>query len=511
MSQLVESKPMSDKLSEAHRSWNMSRIRSSETSPERRVRSGLHSLGLRFRLGGCGLPGKPDLVLRKYRAVVLVHGCFWHQHSGCREGKLPASNKGYWKPKLEGNKKRDRINQNRLRKLGWRVFVVWECTVSDRSIRGLAKRIVKNRGEPSARAEARNPSVRGMGSQLTSVELCAGAGGQALGLEQAGFQHVALVELDSYACETLRLNRPGWNVLQRDLRIFRGSQYLGADLLAGGVPCPPFSVAGRQLGGDDERDLFPEALRLVSEIKPRAILLENVPGFAGKRFASYRRELFERLELLGYKTDWRIVNACDCGVPQLRPRFILVGLRPEYVPYFRWPSPILRRVSVGSTLADLMGERGWPGTADWAASANGVAPTLVGGSQKHGGPDLGPTRAKRQWARFRVDAMGVADEAPSAEQSPSIVPKLTVRMAARLQGFPDAWKFAGRKTASYRQVGNALPPPVAEAVGRAIVSALRKRAPGATGQLFGSAWQKQGELWVPRSRGDSEHEISREL
>ena len=113
---------------------------------------------------------------------------------------------------------------------------------------------------------------------LTSIEICAGAGGQALGLENAGFEHLALVEIDDQACATLKSNRPNWNVLHQDLKLFKGNEYKNVDLFAGGVPCPPFSVAGKQLGSDDERDLFPEALRLIQKIQPKAILLENVKG-----------------------------------------------------------------------------------------------------------------------------------------------------------------------------------------------------------------------------------------
>ena len=114
---------------------------------------------------------------------------------------------------------------------------------------------------------------------------------------------------------------------------------------------------------------------------------------------------------------------------------------------------------------------GWPYAADWAEAAGGVAPTLVGGSKKHGGPDLGPTRAKAAWAQLGVDAHGLADQAPSPDFRG--MPRLTVSMAASLQGFPSDWVFAGRKTAAYRQVGNAFPPPVAEAVGRSVAAALQ--------------------------------------
>lgn len=121
-------------------------------------------------------------------------------------------------------------------------------------------------------------------SQFTSLEICAGAGGQALGLEKAGFEPVALVEIDKHPCNTLRENRPNWNVFECDIKEFDATPYKGVDLLAGGVPCPPFSKAGKQLGENDERDLFPQALRLVEECQPKVVMLENVRGFLDNRF-----------------------------------------------------------------------------------------------------------------------------------------------------------------------------------------------------------------------------------
>ncbi|EKU26055.1 DNA cytosine methyltransferase [Xanthomonas graminis] len=308
----------------------------------------------------------------------------------------------------------------------------------------------------------------------TSLEICSGAGGQALGLEMAGFGHEALVEIEPPACATLRFNRPSWNVFESDLRTFSASNYKGIDLLAGGVPCPPFSKAGKQLGADDERDLFPEAIRLVDECRPRAVMLENVRGLLDAVFDDYRNKVEGQLKKLGYVPSWRLLNASDFGVSQLRPRVVFVGIRKEFAANFSWPTPAPQEAStVGELLHDLMAARGWRGADAWRLRGNAIAPTLVGGSKKHGGPDLGPTRAKKAWASLGVDGMGIWDDAP--ERDFVGMPRLTTRMAARVQGFPDDWQFSGRKTAAYRQIGNAFPPPVAKAVAAQIYTAVTKR------------------------------------
>ena len=314
---------------------------------------------------------------------------------------------------------------------------------------------------------------------LTSLEICAGAGGQALGLEQAGFVHEAVVEIDADACETLRYNRE-WKVIEGDVANVDGRAYARIDLVAGGVPCPPFSIAGKQLGQDDERDLFPQALRLIDEIRPRAVLLENVRDLGTRRFDAYRTQVLGRLRALGHETWWDLVHASDHGVPQLRPRFVLVAIRPPWAAAFRWPEPLPGPPpTVGETLRDLMGSRGWPGAEAWARRATGIAPTIVGGSKKHGGPDLGPTRARAAWSDMGVNGLGIADEVPGPDFPVGQPPKLTIGMVARLQGFPDDWKITGRKTAAYRQVGNAFPPPVAQALGTAIAAALTGAAAAA--------------------------------
>ncbi len=317
---------------------------------------------------------------------------------------------------------------------------------------------------------------------LTSLEICTGAGGQAIGLEQAGFSHVALVEIDKHARNTLRLNRPSWPVLDDgsstagDVTNFSAREFEDVDLLAGGVPCPPFSIAGQQLGHEDERDLFPEALRLVSESFPKAVMLENVRGLLSAKFDGYRDQLNDNFSRLGYRGEWRLLNASDFGVPQLRPRAVFVAFRSDVVDLsntvFEWPEEKVPPRTVGEELLPEMASLGWEHAAEWADRANDIAPTLVGGSRKHGGPDLGPTRARQAWARMGVDGRGIANTPPPAGFQG--MPRLTITMTARLQGFPVEWRFSGGKTAAYRQIGNAFPPPVSYAVGSAIARRLRQ-------------------------------------
>ncbi len=309
-------------------------------------------------------------------------------------------------------------------------------------------------------------------TKYTDVELCAGAGGQAHGLELAGFEHVALVEIDRHACETLRLNRPQWNVLEADLHEWDPSAYEGVDLLSGGVPCPPFSVAGKQLGELDDRELFGRALEIIRQIKPRGVMLENVRGLLDPKFDTFRKNVSDRLRRYGYSPQWRLLQASDYGVSQLRPRVICVALRPIDMRHFVWPEPDeATPPTVGELLGDLMAANGWKGAAAWSKQANTIAPTLVGGSKLHGGADLGPTRAKRAWMKLGINGRSIADDNPPADAPNDFTPRLTVRMAARIQGFDDEWQFSGRKTSSYRQVGNAFPPAVARRVGQQIIRA----------------------------------------
>ncbi|MEV5471168.1 DNA cytosine methyltransferase [Streptomyces sp. NPDC052207] len=320
-------------------------------------------------------------------------------------------------------------------------------------------------------------------SGLTFVDVCSGAGGLALGLEQAGFEPRLLLDEDDLAVGTLRANRPHWNVLHADLLDFDPAEHpdsLDVDLLSAGLPRVKSSATvGRADSGAEER-LLTATIYLVHAIRPRAVLIENVPGLAHSD-AYQRFRDFARAELahLGYEFSWFVVNAADFGVPQNRKQGVLVAIERQWAAAFRPPAPSVQQpTTVGAALGPTMASRGWPDAARWVAQADRPAPTLVGGSKNRGGADLGPTGAKRTWATMGVNGHTIGDAVPAADfvWNPELgrdhMVKITVEQAALLQGFPDEWEIIGRKTARYRQVGHATPPPVGEALGRAVAAAL---------------------------------------
>lgn len=320
--------------------------------------------------------------------------------------------------------------------------------------------------------------------RLSSFDVCSGAGGLALGLEQAGFDPVLLLDNRDVACRTLRANRPGWDVRELDLLEFvpaEHQQVYDIDLLSAGLPRVKASATvNRTRGSDIEFELLKATIMLMHGVQPRALLVENVPDLVTKdAYRAIREFVGVELDHLGYRYKWFVVNAADHQVPQNREQGILVALKGDAMEAFEEPKPSLEPpVTVGDALEDSMKARGWTQASEWAEQADRLAPTLVGGSWERGGPDLGPTGSKRAWAKMGVDGATVADEVPRPDfvWAPDLgrdgMVKLTVEQAACLQGFPPDWRFEGRKTVRYRQVGHASPPPVAYALGRAIRSAL---------------------------------------
>lgn len=322
---------------------------------------------------------------------------------------------------------------------------------------------------------------------LRSLEVCAGAGGLSLGLERAGFEPIALLESKPDACSTLAANRPNWQVLEQDFTTFLPEDRpdlfpIGApiDVLAAGLPRLQSAATVRRTDSGRERFLLQATVWLAQAVSPSAVLIENIPGLVNASEHTATRQWVERnFAEVGYAVAWAVLDAHDFGVAQTRLQGFMVAMRPDTLARFTWPS---KRPEAPPNVADLlypsMATRGWPGAARWASLAEQAAPTIVGGSDNRGGADLGPTGSKKAWARLGVNGGSIGNDVPGPNDPIDLMPKLTVAQVALLQGFPIDWSLSGRKTSAYRQIGNASPPPVGEAVGRQIAQALEQPQAG---------------------------------
>mgnify|MGYP001627393241 CR=1 FL=1 len=321
---------------------------------------------------------------------------------------------------------------------------------------------------------------------LRVLELCAGAGGMALGLERAGFHPVGLIEINKQAAATLRKNRPNWPVVEADVRDVDFRCYRGkVDLLAGGVPCTPFSTVGERKGKRDKNDLFPEAIRAVKEVRPSAFIFENVEGLLHAKHADHIAAVLREFSKAGYETVIERINSRDYGIAQNRSRVMLVGVRRNLSGSFKMPPKFPEmEIDMGSALSDLMGANGWTGAADWVRrmsettvndpTGNPVRTGILADTIR-GYKGCGHKGEKVRWLRNGVAYAPIAKNPPSDEEGriAGFIPRLTNKMRARLQGFPDDWQFIGGLPAVADQIGNAVTPIVAQAVGLAMFSALR--------------------------------------
>ncbi|TAZ83279.1 DNA (cytosine-5-)-methyltransferase [Rhizobium ruizarguesonis] len=318
------------------------------------------------------------------------------------------------------------------------------------------------------------------------LELCAGAGGLALGLERAGFEHVALIEFNKHAAATLRRNRHDWNVVEEDVRKVDFTEYRNrVDLLAGGLPCTPFTTVGEKKGKRDENDLLMEGVRAVREVEPKAFVFENVEGLLHARHADYLATLLRKLSSAGYQTEIHRINTRDYGIAQDRSRIMIVGFRKDSAGVFRMPPkfPPQLAKNMGDVLADLMGANGWSGVDDWVRTMR-ERPEFDRSGEQIGVGALSDTirgyQGSAQQGEARRALKNGVSYAPPAKAAPTkeeasregFVPGLTNRMRARLQDFPDEWEFSGGLGAVADQIGNAVAPGVAKAVGLAMFSAL---------------------------------------
>lgn len=332
----------------------------------------------------------------------------------------------------------------------------------------------------------------------TSVELFAGAGGLALGMEMAGFQHVLLNEFDHEACETLRVNRPGWNVVEEDIHTVDFTGLKGkVDFLSGGFPCQAFSFAGKRRGFEETRGtLFFELARAVKEIQPKVFLCENVKGLREHDNGRTLETITNVIEELGYSLiPPRVLKAVMFKVPQKRERLFLVAVRKDLAGKvsFDWPAPYRRVMTFRDAFfagdlypVDVPESEGQqypekkknvmdlvPMGGDWRDLPEEVAKEYMKGSYNLGGGKTGMAR------RLSLDEPSLTLTcAPAQKQTerchPTQTRPLTVREYARIQTFPDDWNFSGNMSSKYKQIGNAVPVNLAYAMGRAVIRLMNQ-------------------------------------
>lgn len=325
---------------------------------------------------------------------------------------------------------------------------------------------------------------------LTAIDLFCGAGGLTLGFERAGFRTVAAVERNADACATYREAFPDVKLIHEDARQINFKAWRGVDLVAGGPPCQPFSIGGHRRGKNDERDLLPDFVRAVEEVQPRAFLIENVPGLASASQRDYLKSILSPLVGKYSVTEPTVLNACEYGVPQSRRRLLIIGVRDRS---FHFDS-IRRapRVPAGSVLS--MKPFGEPNTSKVVYAKNPdlrpnpyhgqlfngggraidldqPAPTVLasaGGNKTHF-VDTG-NRVPPYHRHLMTGGKPRTGTLPDAR-------RLTVAESALLQTFPASMKFLGSRSSQYTQVGNAVPPALAEVIGQTLIKLLKTRRP----------------------------------
>lgn len=334
----------------------------------------------------------------------------------------------------------------------------------------------------------------------TSLELFAGAGGLALGMEKAGFHHIMLNEIDHYACETLRKNRPNWNVIENDIHEIDFKPLKGkVDLLTGGFPCQAFSFAGKRLGFEETRGtLFFELARAVNEIQPKVFMAENVKGLLEHDEGRTLQVIKDVIAELGYTLiEPRVLRALQYNVPQKRERLILIAIRNDIAPLvdFKWPDVCdsyrtLQDAFLGGNLfdCDVPQSQGQaypeskrkvmalvPEGGDWRNLPEDVAKEYMKGSYNLGG---GKTGMARRLAMNEASLTLTC--APAQKQTERCHPietrPLTIREYARIQTFPDDWQFCGSLSTQYKQIGNAVPVNLSWAIGRALIRLFNQMA-----------------------------------
>ncbi|MGN1032038.1 MAG: DNA cytosine methyltransferase, partial [Intestinibacter sp.] len=329
----------------------------------------------------------------------------------------------------------------------------------------------------------------------TCVELFAGAGGLALGLEQAGFEDVGLIEWDKYACDTLRLNRPNWNVIQGDIVEIAENgirnyidRDIEIDLLSGGYPCQAFSYAGKKLGLEDVRGtMFYYYAKILEDLKPKVFLAENVRGLVSHDNGKTIQTMIDVFTEIGYNVKYEILKAVNYDVAQKRERVIIIGTRNDLSDIeFKFPKPFDRILTLRDALKNVPDSEGAkypdkkkkvldlvPPGGCWIDLPEKIAKDYMGKSYYSGGGKRGMAR-RISWDEPCLTLTCSPAQKQTERCHPDETRPFTTREYARIQSFPDEWKFSGSMSQVYKQIGNAVPVNLGKAAGLSIVDYLNK-------------------------------------
>lgn len=333
-------------------------------------------------------------------------------------------------------------------------------------------------------------------NEYSVLELFAGAGGLALGLEKAGLKCLALNEIDKWACETLRKNRPNWNVLEGDIKAFNFDKYKGrVEVVTGGFPCQAFSYAGKKLGLNDARGtLFYEFARVVKEVQPAVCIGENVRGLLSHDKGKTLDGMMSILDEIGYKVvPVQVLKAIHYRVPQKRERLVLVGVRKDIAVEFKYPKPHKKIYNLEDALkkgelydCDVPKSKGAkypeykkqildlvPPKGYWRDLPVNLQKEYMGGSFYLGGGKTGMAR-RIGWDEPSLTLTCSPAQKQTERCHPDETRPFTVREYARIQTFPDDWEFSGSTAQQYKQIGNAVPVNLGQELGYSVVKLLNE-------------------------------------
>ncbi|MCM3195819.1 DNA (cytosine-5-)-methyltransferase [Priestia megaterium] len=343
--------------------------------------------------------------------------------------------------------------------------------------------------------------VRGIKAhkKFTAVELFAGAGGLALGLEEAGFHSKGLVEIDKFACQTLRKNRPDLNIIEKDIvevaeqgiRNFVDIPIGELDLLSGGYPCQAFSYAGKKMGLNDARGtMFYYYAQILKQLLPKMFLAENVRGLVNHDDGKTLALMLKVFSEIGYTVKWKVLKALDYGVAQKRERIVLVGIRNDLVENYKFnysfPLPYDYKLTLKDVLKDVPPSEGAkypeskkkvldqvPAGGYWRDLPDDVAREYMGKSYFSGGGRTGMAR-RLSWDEASLTLTCSPAQKQTERCHPDETRPFTVREYARIQSFPDSWEFDCSMSNAYKQIGNAVPVNMAKAVGLSLINILNQ-------------------------------------